>query len=156
MIHRFLCHSFAILIALCACASAQRMEVINTNGTKRVVSASRAIGITIDGGGSAISTGVKGYIQVPFACTITGVTMLADVSGSAVVDVWKDTYANYPPTIADKITASAPPTISAAVKSTDTTLTGWTKAIAAGDVLAFSVTSASTITRLTVTLTYIP
>lgn len=107
-----------------------------------------SIGITIDGGGSAITTGVKGYIEVPYACTINRVTMLADTSGSAVVDIWKDTYANYPPTDADTITASAVPTISSATKSQDSTLTGWTTSIAAGDILGFNVDSASTITRL--------
>jgi hypothetical protein len=110
------------------------------------------VGITIDGGGSAITTGVKGYIAVPYNCTIIEATMLADTSGSAVVDVWKDAYANYPPTVADTITASAKPTISAAVKSKDTTLTGWTTTITAGDTIGFNVDSASTITRLHVLL----
>lgn len=107
-----------------------------------------SVGITIDGGGSAITTGVKGYIEVPYACTINRVTLLADVSGSAVVDIWKDTYANYPPTVADTITASAKPTISSATKSQDSTLTGWTTSVSAGDVLGFNIDSASTITRL--------
>jgi hypothetical protein len=112
-----------------------------------------SVGITIDGGGSAITTGTKGFLEVPFAGTITAVRMFADQSGSAVVDVWKDTYANYPPTVADTITASAKPTISSTVKSQDTTLTGWTTAVSAGDILGFNVDSASTITRLTVQLT---
>ena len=77
---------------------------------------------------------------------------LADVSGSAVVDIWKDTYANYPPLNADSITASAVPTISTAVKSQDATLTGWTTSIVAGDILAFNVDSVTTIKQLTVSL----
>lgn len=113
----------------------------------------QAAGITIDGGGSAITTGVKGYVEIPYAGTIQRVTMLADQSGSAVVDIWKDTYANYPPTDADSITASAVPTISSATKSQDTTLTGWTTSVTAGDILGFNVDSASTITRLHVILT---
>lgn len=113
----------------------------------------RAIGITLDGGGSAITTGIKGDVYVPYACTITAVTMLADQSGSIVIDIWKDTYANYPPTDADSITAAAPPTISAATKSQDTTLTGWTKSIAAGNTLRFNVDSAATVTRVTLILT---
>lgn len=112
-----------------------------------------AIGITVDGGGSAITAGIKGYISIPYACTILNVTMLADQTGSAVIDIWKDTYANYPPTIADTITASAKPTISAANKSQDTTLTGWTTSVAAGDILAFSVDATpATIQRLTLIL----
>jgi hypothetical protein len=91
-------------------------------------------------------------IVVPFDCTITGVTLLADTSGSVVIDIWKDTYANFPPTDADSITAAAPPTITAAVKSEDTTLTGWTKTLAAGDVLRFNVDSVATITRATLAL----
>jgi len=125
-----------------------------TTTTTNVVNAYRtnSIGITIDGGGSALTTGVKGFIEVPYNCTILRATMLADQSGSAVVDVWKDTYANYPPTDADSITASAPPTISSATKSQDTTLTGWTTTCTAGDVIGFNVDSATTITRLTLTL----
>lgn len=107
---------------------------------------------TIDGGGSAITTGQKGYIEIPFACTITAARSFADQSGSIVVDVWADSYANYPPTDADSITASAPITISATTKSQDTTLTGWDTAIAAGDILGFNVDSVSTITRLTIVL----
>jgi hypothetical protein len=111
-----------------------------------------AIGITIDGGGSVISTGIKGYLEVPYACGINRVTMLADTTGSAVVDIWKDTYANFPPTSADSITASSLPTITSDRKSQNTTLTGWTTAITAGDVLGFRVDSAAVITRLHVIL----
>lgn len=112
-----------------------------------------AIGIIINGNGSAITTGVAADLYVPFTCTITAVTMLADQSGSIVVDIWKDILANYPPTIADTITASAKPTISAATNSQDTTLTGWTTTITAGDTLRFNVDSASTVTRVVLTLT---
>lgn len=111
-----------------------------------------AIPFIIDGGGSAITTGVKGFIEVPFACTIQRVTLLADQSGSIVVDIWKDTYANYPPTVADTITASAKPTISTATKAQDATLTGWTTSVAAGDVLGFNVDSITTCQRVTVSL----
>ena len=106
----------------------------------------------IDGGGSAITTGQKGHLEIPFACTINQVTVLADQSGSIVVDIWKDTYANFPPTVADTITAAAKPTLAAAQKSQDATLTGWTTAIAAGDTLAFNVDSVATVTRVTISL----
>ncbi len=106
----------------------------------------------IDGGGSAITTGIKGDLVVDFPCTIKSVTMLADQSGSIVVDIWKDTYANFPPIDGDSITSSAVPTISGATKSQDATLTGWTTSIAAGDILRFNVDSVATIERLTITL----
>jgi hypothetical protein len=106
----------------------------------------------IDGSGSVITTGIKGDLEIPFACTINRVTMLADQSGSIVVDLWKDTYANYPPTVADTITAAAKPTITTATKSQDATLTGWTTSIAAGDTLRFNVDSVTTIQRVTISL----
>ena len=106
----------------------------------------------IDGGGSAITTGVKGDLYFPYACTITGVVLLADQSGSIVVDIWKDSYANYPPTVADTITASAKPTLSSATKSKDTTLTGWTTTVAADSTLRFNVDSITTCTRVVVAL----
>jgi hypothetical protein len=67
--------------------------------------------------------------------------------------VWADTYGNYPPTNADTICAAAPPTIAAANKSIDTTLTGWTTALAAGTTLRFNVESVSLIERLALILT---
>lgn len=111
-----------------------------------------SITFVIDGGGSAITTGVWGFLEIPFDCTITQVTLLADQTGSIVIDIWKDTYANFPPTNADSITASAPPTISSAVKAQDATLTGWTTSITAGDILAFNVDSATTVERVTLSL----
>lgn len=110
------------------------------------------IGITVDGGGAAITTGIKGYFSVPYDCTIIGNRVMADQSGSIVFDVWKDIWANYPPTVADTITAAAKPTLSAADHSEDTTLTGWTKSIKAGDVLGYKVDSATTVTRVTLQL----
>lgn len=106
----------------------------------------------IGDGTNAITTGVKGYLPVEFACEILGWTLLADASGSIVVDVWKDTYANFPPVVGDTITASAKPTISAATKGQSSTLTGWTTRIAAGDVLGFNVDSASTVKQVTLSL----
>lgn len=111
-----------------------------------------SLSFVIDGGGSPPATGVAGDIEIPFNCTISAVTLLADQSGSIVVDIWKDTYANYPPTDADSITAAAVPTINAATKGQDNTLTGWTTAITAGDILRFNVDSVATITKVTISL----
>jgi hypothetical protein len=134
--------------------SADRTLTITTGDANRTLTLPviGTVGITIDGGGSTITTGVKGYVECPYAGTIVAATLLADQSGSIVIDVWKDTYANYPPDNADSITAAAPPTLSTATKSQDTTLTGWTTSITAGDVLGFNVDSATTVTRVTLIL----
>jgi len=128
-----------------------------TNGAASVTVAAAltsAIVLVIDGAGSVITTGVKGFLYVPVACTITSVTLLSTdgagpaTSGSIVIDIWKVAYSSYPPTVSNTITASALPTLSSANKSQDSTLTGWTKSISAGDVLGFNVNSASTVTRV--------
>jgi hypothetical protein len=112
-----------------------------------------AIGYAIDGGGAVITTGtLYPALSIPFACTINSVTVLADQVGDIVVDIWKDTFANYPPTVADSICGSAKPTLSSAATSEDTTLTGWTTSIAAGDVLLFNVDSAATVESVSVIL----
>ena len=113
----------------------------------------------IDGGGSAISVGMKGYVEVPFIGTLAQVDMVADRTGSIVIDLWKCSFAQFDagathPVAGDKITGSTPLTITSAVKSTDSTLTGWTKALAAGDILGFNVNSVAAIQRVTITLKY--
>lgn len=54
----------------------------------------------------------------------------AALAGSIVIDVWK---ASGIPTVANTITAAAKPTLSSASTSLDSTLTGWTTGITAGD-----------------------
>lgn len=114
--------------------------------------------IPVDGAGSAITTGIKKpYIFVDFGCTITAATLLADQSGSISMDVIACSYANFDagsthPVSGDKIDASAPPTITTATKSQDTTLTGWATTVAAGTVLTVNVLSATTIQKVTLAL----
>jgi hypothetical protein len=108
-----------------------------------------SLGITVDGGGSAITTGTKGFIVVPFSCTIQTWSVVSDQSGSIVLDVWKSTGV---PSNANTITASAKPTLSSAQLAVAQAATGWTTAVAANDVLGFEVESASTVTKATLTI----
>jgi hypothetical protein len=101
-------------------------------------------GAVFDGGGSAIVANKKAYVRVPTACTIVAAYILADVSGTISVEVWKDTFENFPPTVADKISASAPIALSSAQSGEDTTLTGWTTSLSAGDVICFNVSALAT------------
>lgn len=117
-------------------------------------SSTAAIGYTINGGGTTITTGLAGNgVSIPFNATITAVTMQANTTGSIVIDIWKDSYANFPPTVADSICGSAKPTITSSNKSQDSTLTGWTTSITAGDILYFNVDSVSSIANVVLTLT---
>ncbi|MFZ5985499.1 MAG: hypothetical protein ACOYWZ_00010 [Bacillota bacterium] len=110
--------------------------------------------LVIDGGGSAITAGAKIWVLIPFSCTITSWELTADVSGSIVLDIWKDTYANFPPTVADTITGTAKPSLSSQIKNQSSVLTGWTVGINAGDYLKFNVDSASTVTKIVFVLKY--
>lgn len=105
-----------------------------------------------DGGGVALTTGLKGFFQTAFAGTITQWRLLsidaAMTSGSIVVDIWKDSFANRPPALADTITASAKPTISTNTGNSSSSLTGWTTTFSAGDVFAFNVDSITSLTRV--------
>lgn len=117
-----------------------------------IVGIKRTFGITLDGAGSAITTGVKGDITIPWNMTIQSWYLVADVAGSIVIDVWKDTFANFPPTVLDSITGTEKPTLSAIDKNSDTNLTTWITTISAGDVVRFNVDSVSTVTKVTLTI----
>lgn len=116
-----------------------------------------SIGGTFDGGGSVLTVGSKIRVVVPYAGTITAATVLLDQSGSVAIEVRKCTYADYDagathPVTGDKISAAAPPTVTAATKSTDSTLTGWTTSVAAGDIIEMYLSSVTTATVATVVL----
>lgn len=119
----------------------------------RVTAAVRTeqIGITVDGGGSLLTTGSKGFKSFPVAGTITGWRLLADAAGDIEFDVLKADYATFP-TMAS-IVAAAPPALSGVQKDEDTVGT-WTTAVAAGDVFEFEITGTpATVTRVTLELT---
>jgi hypothetical protein len=113
-----------------------------------------AFELVIEGGGAAITTGVKADIVCPFDGTIVSWTLLADQApaGSLIVSIWRDSYANFPPTAADSIVGSAPPTITAVAKGTSSTLTGWTTAFSKGDILRFSVDDTDLVERVLISL----
>ncbi len=111
-----------------------------------------ALTLIIDGGGEALTAGLKGFLVLPFGGTLTGVELEADLEGSIVIDIWKNVYDNFPPTGSDSITSLNKPTISVGIKYQDLTLTGWNTEVTKGDILAFNIDSVATITRITVTL----
>lgn len=106
----------------------------------------------IDGGGAVPAVGVALDLVIDFDAEIVAWTLLADVAGDLVLDLWKDSYASFPPTIADTITAAAKPTLSSASSANDTALTGWDTTIAAGETIRLNIDSVATITRATLAL----
>lgn len=105
----------------------------------KVAHRTRHVTFTFDGQGSVLTTGKTIYTRVPMACTITKAYLVADASGNLTVDAWKDSFASYPPTNGDSITASATPALSSAQTYEDTTLSGWTTSLSAGDWVGASI-----------------
>jgi hypothetical protein len=114
------------------------------------------VSLLVGNGTDVITTGIKADLRWPFSGTLTRWTLLADIAGAIVFDIWKDTFANFPPTVADTITASAKPTLTASDDEAEsTTLTGWTTAFNEGDIFRFNVDSVTTIRRVTLGLKYL-
>jgi hypothetical protein len=103
----------------------------------------------------ALAAGAFGYYIVPFACTISSVFMIVNTAGSIVMDVWRVPFASFPPTIANSITGADQPTITSAQSMSDSTLTGWTKTLNQGDVLAFVILSVSGVQRVDLELSVV-
>lgn len=109
------------------------------------------IGYSFDGGGSALTSGLKKYVTVPFGCTVTGWNIAVD-AGTATVDVWKIASGTAIPTIANTITGSAVPAISTGTAIHSATLTGWTLVVAANDIFGFNLSAVSTATYVNIML----
>ena len=110
--------------------------------------------ITLDWQWGVISTGLKGFTTIPYSGTITWweIASVNNITGSIVVDVWKDTYANFPATVSDTIAWTEKPTLSSAVKNQDLSLSSWTTAVTANDQIFFNVDSASLVTLIQITI----
>jgi len=112
-----------------------------------------AIEFIIDGGRSVITSGKHGDYEIPFPAEINRVTLLGDQSGNININILKNSYANYPPTLANSICSGGlVPHTSGNIKYQDAILSGWNKVIASGDILAFYAGDASSIQRCTISL----
>lgn len=103
----------------------------------------RSFGVRVDSGNSAVvlSTGQKGYITVPFACTISAWSITATGSSpTATLDIWKIASGTALPTVANTITASAKPALATGNALIHQTSVGtWTGlTVTAGDILGFN------------------
>jgi hypothetical protein len=109
-------------------------------------------GITIDNGGSPITTGTKSGANptIPFTGTIVGWTIVSDVSGSIVIDI---TRAAGAVPVASICGTGTKPTLSNAQYASGNNFTNWTStAINQGDVIGFKVNSVTSVTRVTLTV----
>jgi hypothetical protein len=110
------------------------------------------INVIIGDGVNVLTAGVGAAIRVDFRARITGsfVQEFDGTSGSVVLGIARAQAGSSPSFVS--IVASAPPTISSGRYGADETLAGWTTSIDRGDLLRFSVTSATSIKRILVAL----
>lgn len=134
--------------------AADDIMAINGTGDLSFISNYRTINFVIDGGGAVITSGQKGHIVVDFDCTILSWTILSDVTGSITLDIWKSTYAAFPPVVGGSIVgAGTKPSLTTAVKNQSLTPNWTTLTINAGDILAFNADATpATVQRVTIAL----
>jgi hypothetical protein len=109
----------------------------------------RGFGATFDGGGSALTSGKTYFVTIPFSCAISAWNIAVDI-GTATVDVWKVATGTAIPTVSNTITASAQPVISTGTAIHSTTLTGWTTAVSANDIVGINLKTVSSATLVSV------
>jgi hypothetical protein len=104
-----------------------------------------AIQFFIDGGGVAITPGLKVWVRIPFPFQITAWHVLSDQTGSCVLDVWDNGHAFPTSSI---IGAGNKPTLSSA-QIADANVSGWTSTVLSqGDYVGVDVVSATTVTKI--------
>lgn len=99
---------------------------------------------------ASVSVGTTSYVRVPYSGIITSWHLLANVTTTCVIDIWKST--GSVPTVADTITASAKPALTATTSATSSTLTGWTTFVTTGDVFGFNLQALTSGTPTSITL----
>lgn len=110
------------------------------------------IEVEIGDGANEIATGIAGWLEIPFDSEIEAVRLVADVTGDIVIDIWSEAYASLPATDADSITGGNEPELTNDLTYEDSTLTGWTTTLVAGEWLYFNVDSVTDVTRITLSL----
>lgn len=110
-----------------------------------------SVSISFDNNGVELPDNTKARWRVPNGVTATIVrwSIAADVSGAIVINIWKDTWANYPPSSGDSIIGSGTaPTITASDDNAESTsFTGYTTTtFSGGDSVIFNIDSCTTIT----------
>jgi hypothetical protein len=114
-----------------------------------VAGAETMMTFVISGGGSAVDAGVTDPVicqRVETDFALSAWYIYSDQDGDIVLDIWKDVWANYPPTNTDSIAGTEKPTLSSADTASDTSLGSMTTDWNTGDVVCVEIESAATLT----------
>lgn len=133
-------------------------EVIQYDGSGigTFVANTRTLNFVIDGGGSAVTTGVKGFSILDADYNVTAWTIIGDLSGDLSVAIGRTTQPTYPVTTARVYQTILTPTLGA-TEIADRVTGITTVQITAGDILQFNVLSnGGSHTRSTIALRLVP
>jgi hypothetical protein len=116
----------------------------------------------VDGAGTALTTGVKMPIKIPYGGTLTGYTMTCSPSGSITFNIFRAADGAGLPTVSIINSAGGGggsgtlPAISGGVEGKSTTFTSWgSTTLTAFDNLALNITTADgVVTKCTLVLYY--
>ena len=114
--------------------------------------------LILDGGGGVLSSGTGcssgSYVwwEAPMAGCLQAITVFHDAASSTCLQVWKDSYANFPPASNDSICGASTIYTGSAVKSqlSGANLAAFTSCAAGGDILVPRVIGACGVTRAAV------
>jgi hypothetical protein len=111
--------------------------------------------LALDGVGSAITTGEKAVITLPFGMQINGWRMIGTPTGTVYLNLALSTYSAYPFTGPLMHSGTTGPHIQSGIKNQSTDLSAWQGTTGAyGDLLSVNVASASSITNAYLTVMY--
>jgi hypothetical protein len=97
--------------------------------------------VVVDGAGSIVTSGSKGFRYVPYACTITNAVLIGNTTGTAEFDIYKDSAYN--------LSGATIGGISLNNGQTAHGVAGFTAGLAENDILEFKINgSPESITRL--------
>jgi hypothetical protein len=135
-----------------ASASAPSQSVTATLASNFKVGSCGAIFTAVSG---VVTNGTTAYAQVPYNGTITGWTLVStSASGSCTVTVFKDTYANYPPTSPTDNIFTVQPALVSQIKNQNLapTFVGSQATVVAGDWIGFTISGVSLVSWVNLTL----
>jgi hypothetical protein len=139
-------------------ASAGVLAVEGVNLARATDVITQSVVVHFGDGTNEIADGDQRVFSIPVAHTLIRWRILASEftagsTGSIVFDVWRDTYANFPPSVTETISTSKP-TLTTAAAAEDSTITDWTEAGSAGDVYLVNVDSCTSVAACVLELWY--
>jgi hypothetical protein len=139
-------------IPLASTASVTAGLISNTDYTAFKAGSCGVIFTAVSG---VITNGTTGYAQVPYDGTITGWTLVStSASGSCTVTVFKDAFANYPPTSPTDNIFTVQPALVSQIKNQNLspTFVGSQATVAAGDWIGFTISGVALVSWVNLTL----